>query len=193
MKRTATLTALVIFSLAPAFTWAHPQHDGAGFYAGSLHPFAGLDHLLAMIAVGVWAAQMGGRALWAVPAAFVTSMLVGGMLGFSGIAFPLVEPMVAATVLVAGLLILSGARVSLAYGASLAALFALFHGAAHVADAPVNAALVSYITGFVLTTVLLHLTGIIATLAAHGRAAVLRVAAAPVALTGAWMLVSRLN
>ena len=192
MRRTATaFVALAL--LAPALVHAHPQHAGATLLDGFMHPFIGFDHLLAMIAVGVWAAQIGARAMWALPTAFVIAMLAGGMLGFLGVEVGAVEPLVAATVLVLGILIMSRCHVPLVHGALLAAVFAIFHGASHVAVAPSTANLVAYGTGLVSATVLLHLAGIFAVLAARGRAAVLRLAAAPIALAGAWLLMSRIG
>ena len=190
--RGITLT-LAITVLAPALAYAHPQHSGTGFIQGFVHPLLGFDHLLAMIAVGVWAAQVGGRTTWILPGAFVTAMFAGSMLGLAGFAVPMVEPVVAASVLVLGLVIMFRIRVSVPYAASLAAVFALHHGAAHLADASATVNLITYGAGFTMATTLLHLTGIFAALAFRGREIVLRLAGAPVGLAGAWMLVSNFN
>ena len=142
---------------------AHPFHaTAAGAAAGFLHPFSGLDHLLAMLAVGLWAAQLGGRARWIVPGAFVGAMLAGGLLGFAGLAPPLAEQMVAASVLVLGLLIVTRTRLRPALGAALLGAFALFHGAAHAAELPHAASALAYAAGFCAATVLLHTAGICA-------------------------------
>jgi len=90
--------------LSPTLALAHPGHDHAGVLSGIAHPVFGLDHLLAMVAVGLWAAQQSGKARWALPLAFVSSMLVGGLLGFAGIAMPLMETGIAGSVLALGLL-----------------------------------------------------------------------------------------
>ena len=193
MRKTLTLGPLALALLAPALAAAHPQHAGATLMSGFVHPFLGLDHVLAMIAVGVWAAQMGARAVWAVPTSFVTAMLAGGVLGLIGVEVTAVEPLVAATVLILGMLIMRGVHASVMYGASLAAVFAIFHGAAHLAEAPANENLIAYATGLVVATVLLNLFGICAAFLARGRATVWRLAAAPVALAGALMLVSRIG
>lgn len=193
MRKILNLGPLALALLAPALAGAHPQHAGATLMSGFIHPFIGPDHVLAMIAVGVWATQLGRRAMWVVPTAFVTAMLAGGVLGLVGVEVRAVEPMVAATVLILGMLIMRGVHASVMYGASLAAVFAVFHGTAHLAEAPATENLFAYATGLVLATVLLLLIGIGAAFAARGRVVALRLAAAPVALAGALMLVSRIS
>lgn len=171
---------------------AHPFHGaGGGLVAGIVHPFLGIDHLLAMVAVGVWAAQLGGRWRWAVPLAFVTTMLAGGALGFLGISLRLTEPLVAASVLVLGLLI--ALRVRLQWmGPGLAAGFALFHGLAHAAALPGSASALAYAAGFVAATAALHAAGI--GLGVWMRSSILaaRLAGAPVMIAGCWLLASAL-
>jgi urease accessory protein len=142
----------------------------------------GLDHLLAMLAVGLWAAQLGGRWTWAVPLAFVGSMAAGGALGFAGARLPLVEPMIAASVLALGLLV--ALRVRLRWsGLALVGAFAVFHGIAHAAEIPAEASRLVYVAGFVLASVLLHATGV-----ALGMLPRARLAGIPVALGGLWLL-----
>jgi urease accessory protein len=160
---TLTLTRLAasaaLISLAtPAF--AHTGLHSNGFAAGFAHPFSGLDHLLAMAGVGVWAAQLGGRNLWRVPLAFVGTMLLGALL--SGIAVPLpqVELGIAGSVLAIGLLVGFGAKMPGASAAALVALMALFHGHAHGSALPATASAWSYVAGFVLATSLLHAAGL---------------------------------
>ncbi len=133
---------------------------GAGFLHGLGHPLGGLDHLLAMVAVGLWAAQIGGRALWLVPAAFVAMMLVGGALGMAGIGLPMAEMVVVASVLVLGTLVASASRLPVAAGMAVTGLFALFHGHAHGVEMPEAASPALYGLGFVLTTVALHAIGV---------------------------------
>ena len=193
MRKTVTFGTLATVLLAPAVAWAHPRGPSTSLIDGFMHPIMGIDHVLAMVAVGVWAAQMGARAVWAVPAAFCTAMIAGGMLGLIGIEGPAVEPLVAATVLALGILIMSGFRASVVEGALLAAAFAVFHGAAHMAEATATANLVFYGAGFLAATVLLHLIGISAAFAVRCRDNLLRVAAAPVALAGVWMLLGRIT
>ena len=151
-----------------------------GLAAGFAHPLAGLDHLLAMFAVGVWAAQLGGRALWAVPATFVGSMAAGGLLGFAGLHPPLAEPIIAASVLALGLLIAFAVQRK-APGVVLIALFALFHGVAHALGIPHHDSAAGYAIGFLAPTVFLHVAGVGLGLALRSRA---RFAGAPLALAG---------
>jgi len=193
MRKPTKTLALVLFASLPALVWAHPGHGSGGFLPGFLHPFFGWDHLLAMLAVGVWAAQLGGRALWAVPLAFVTAMALGAWLATQGYAPPLVEPMIAATLLLLGLLVGTAVRLPAVLGAMLAGLFALAHGMAHVTDAAAQASLLNYAAGFLGATALLHAAGIGAALLARARPAVLRLAAMPVALAGAWLLATRVQ
>jgi len=139
---------------------AHPGHNVAGFAPGLAHPFSGLDHILAMIAVGLWAAQIGGRARWAVPATFVGAMTLGGLLGMAGIPVPFVEQGVLVSVFLLGLLIAFAVRLPLAATAPLVGAFALCHGYAHGAEAPQNASAFIYALGFVVATASLHAIGI---------------------------------
>ena len=134
--------------------------QGAGLTAGLAHPFMGLDHLLAMIAVGIWAGQLGGRAVWIVPLTFVSVMAAAAGLGSLGFSLPMLEPAIACSVLVLGLLIAGSIRLPTIAGASLAGLFAVFHGYAHGLELPQAASPVLYGLGFVLTTTLLHGLGI---------------------------------
>lgn len=189
--RTAFGRAVFAFVLlaASAGAAAHPFHPlGTGFAAGFTHPFAGLDHLLAMVAVGLWAAQFGGRWLWAIPLAFVGAMLAGGALGFAGLTLPLLEPMIAASVLALGLLTMFRIRLHAA-GLALVAAFALFHGVAHGAELPVADAALPYAAGFTVATALLHALGLAAGLQLKNAA---RWAGAPIALAGGWLLLNTL-
>jgi urease accessory protein len=161
MKHTRTL-ALVALCLFAGTASAHTgDHGGTGFAGGLAHPFMGLDHLLAMLAIGVWAAQQGGRALWAVPAAFVGAMLLGGAVGLAGWALPQVETAIALSVLLLGLLISSRRQWSVAAGMAIAAVFAVFHGYAHAVEMPIGAAPLLYAAGFALATALLHAVGMV--------------------------------
>ncbi|MGH8047635.1 MAG: HupE/UreJ family protein [Chthoniobacterales bacterium] len=159
MKKTAALLAVLF--LAP--TLAH-AHTGVGlthgFSHGFEHPLFGLDHLLAMVAVGLWAAQIGGRALWAVPLTFVSVMALGGALGVAGVPVPFVEPGIATSVLLLGLFIALAVRMPLAFSIPIVALFAVCHGHAHGAEMPSNASGIMYATGFMIATALLHGCGI---------------------------------
>jgi len=152
---------------------AHTGHaDGAGLAHGFLHPLGGIDHLLAMVAVGVWGARQGGRSVWLLPAAFVAMLAGGAALGMAGAALPAVEAAVAASVVVLGLLAALNKRVPVAAGMALVGLFAVFHGHAHGAEMPEAAQPLHYALGFTAATALLHVAGIAAVLG--GRLATLR-------------------
>jgi urease accessory protein len=147
--------------LLPTAAWAHPGHDATvGFAAGFVHPVTGIDHVLAMVAVGLFAANLGGRALWAVPLSFVSVMALGGALGAAGIALPFVEAGIAISVIVLGLAVALHWKTPIAGAMALAGLFAIFHGHAHGTEMPVDALGLEYGLGFVLATALLHGAGI---------------------------------
>lgn len=162
--RTAAIASLAVGlaglpGLAQAHTGVHlVSADGAA--AGFAHPFLGADHLLAMVAVGLWAASFGGRARGLVPASFVVLMTLGAGLGIAGVALPAVEPMIALSVIALGGLIALAVRVPTAAAAALVALFGLFHGAAHGAEMPAMASPLAYGLGFVAATALLHGVGL---------------------------------
>ena len=140
---------------------AHPGHgDATGFTHGFMHPLGGLDHVLAMVAVGLFAAHLGGRALWLVPAAFVVVMAAGGALGIAGIAVPFVETGIALSVVVLGLAVALRVSVPVLAAMALVGFFAVFHGDAHGAEMPVDASGAGYAAGFLAATALLHGIGI---------------------------------
>ena len=155
------LTIAAAFTLVPTAALAHAGiGDGHGFVHGFAHPLGGLDHILAMVTVGIFAWQLGGRALWLVPASFVLAMAAGGALGIAGVPVPFVELGIAASVIVLGAIVALGANVPLAVAMGLVALFAIFHGHAHGTEMPQDAAGAVYAAGFVLATALLHAGGI---------------------------------
>lgn len=170
MKKLTCLSAifrpalLILFILlAPSLAHAHPGIPGHthGFKNGVMHPLSGLDHLLAMTAVGIWAAQRGGRALWMVPLAFVSVMAIGGMLGMAGLGqMPWTEQAIAASVFTMGILIATAAKLPLPASMAIVGLFALFHGYAHGAEMPATASGLAYGAGFVIATAFLHVSGI---------------------------------
>jgi urease accessory protein len=162
-NRRTTLRAVfaAAATLLPTAAWAHPGHDASvGFVQGFIHPVTGLDHVLAMMAVGLFAAQRGGRALWAVPLSFVSVMALGGVLGIGGIAMPFVEVGIAISVIVLGLAVALRWKTPVAGAMALVASFAVFHGHAHGAEMPVDASAFEYGLGFLLATAVLHLVGI---------------------------------
>ena len=152
-----SLTALAL-STAPAFAHLNPEEHGS-FMAGFSHPLFGLDHILVMVAVGLWASQIGGRALWLVPAAFVGTMAFGFGLAVADVDLPFVEPAILASVVALGLLVAMAARFDTVASAALVAAFALFHGHAHGGELGAAGA-ASFGVGFVVATALLHAAGI---------------------------------
>ena len=132
----------------------------SGFAHGFWHPIGGLDHVLAMVAVGMFAGDLGGRALWAVPASFVAVMAFGGVLGMGHVAIPYVEIGIAVSVIVLGLIVALEAQWPVAAAMALVAVFAIFHGHAHGEEMPMTASGAAYAAGFMLATALLHSIGI---------------------------------
>ncbi len=153
MKKLLLLLALT--AATPAF--AHPGHGDSGLLNGMLHPITGPDHILAMLAVGLWAASFGGKARWAIPAAFVAMMAAGFAFGANGGEMPLLEQGIAASVLVIGLAAAWAQRIPAAAAAAVVGAFALFHGVAHGAEMHGHAAW--FALGFVLSTAALHAAG----------------------------------
>lgn len=152
---------LCVVSMLVSPAWAHPGHAGHEFVDGWMHPLAGLDHLLAMVAVGLLAVRLGGAALWAMPVAFLGAMLAGGVAAAAGMILPGVEYGIMASVLVLGLLVAATRIAPLAVGAALVALFAFFHGYAHAAEMVSGGSLGTYALGFLLATAMLHASGIV--------------------------------
>ncbi len=159
--KTALRSVLVSLALLPGAAFAHTGAGHAhGFVQGFAHPIGGLDHLLAMVAVGLFAAYLGGRALWLVPATFVGVMALGGLLGVSGAALPYVELGIALSVVVLGLLVALRWNFPVAGAMAIAGVFAVFHGYAHGTELPENASGLAYGIGFMIATAVLHLAGI---------------------------------
>ncbi len=158
MKKILFATLLVL-GVTPVF--AHPGHGLTdSFAAGVAHPLSGLDHIAVMVAVGLWAALKGGRALWVWPAAFVGVMLIGGMLGMMHVALPFVEPGILASVVVLGLMVALAVDLPVWAGATIVAVFALLHGHAHGTEVAENVGGIEYMAGFTLATAMLHGVGI---------------------------------
>ena len=189
--RTKTITGLVLAlsglaGPALAHTDAGAVH---GFQAGLLHPLFGVDHVLAMVAVGLWAGLVGGRARLAYPLAFVAMMVVAGLWGMSGATLPGVEIGIAVSVIVLGLAIALKATPPLAAGAAACAIFAIFHGHAHGAELPDGAGALGYAAGFVLATAALHGVGLaLAEMLAQRAPLLARVAGGGLVLAGVAIL-----
>jgi urease accessory protein len=195
MSPTALRALTIALVFAPTLALAHTGPGTVhGFMHGFAHPFGGLDHLLAMVAVGALAAQLGGRALWAVPLGFVAAMLLAGGLGAAGVPLPFVEAGIAVSVVALGLATALRLHLPTIAAVALAAFFALFHGHAHGTEMPAESSALLYGAGFVLATALLHGVGIAAVtlLGVRGGAAaagMTRLGGAAMALAGAVMLV----
>jgi urease accessory protein len=185
--------ALLIAALgSPAF--AHTGEIAGGFLAGLAHPVFGLDHVVAMVAVGLWGALLGPPAIWRLPILFPLVMAFGGVLGIIGVPWPAVEAGIATSAIMLGLMVALAARPPLWIAAALVGAFAIFHGYAHGRELPDGANAVAFSAGFVIATGLLHLTGIAFGLLSRwpaGRVAV-RGAGGAIALVGAAYLSGRL-
>lgn len=184
--------------LIAALPFAAAAHTGAdagmhhGFMSGFLHPLTGVDHLAAMVAVGLWSALTSRRAwpdlLWA-PLGFASMLLVGALLGLAGVQLPVVEPMIAASLLVLGLLVVTQRRLPALAAAALVGLFAVFHGVAHGQELAGDSGAALTLAGMLAATVLLHAAGIaIGWSLRHANRWLPRVAGAAVAIFGAALL-----
>ena len=198
-SRTCTLAARSALTLGvtlwPTLAFAHVEKGRAeGFLAGLHHPVSGLDHVLAMVSVGLWGAQLGAPAVWLLPVTFPIVMAFGGMLGLMGMPLPGVEIGIALSAILLGITVLTEWRPPLWAAAAIVGFFAVFHGHAHGAELPEGANALAYSIGFVVATGTLHAVGI-GIGAIHrwgwGRAA-LRAAGAGVASAGAYFLWSAL-
>jgi urease accessory protein len=165
MPRQQTIArGISVFVLAVLWTpivLAHPQKgEAVGFLTGFRHPISGLDHVLAMVAVGLWGAQLGAPAVWLLPVAFPMVMAMGGMLGLMGIPLPGIEYGIAASAILLGAAVMFEVRPPLAIAATLVGLFAVFHGHAHGTELPPGQSALLYSMGFVIATGCLHAIGI---------------------------------
>jgi urease accessory protein len=162
IRRPWPLLAAALAIAVPATAFAHVEEGGAaGFVSGFLHPLSGWDHILAMVAVGIWGAQLGLPAIWVLPVTFPLVMAFGGFLGLVGVPIPGVELGIAASAIVLGAMVASQARPSLPIAMAIVAAFAIFHGYAHGAELGPGASAVAYSAGFVVATGLLHGLGIL--------------------------------
>lgn len=186
LKRLSATAAILAVTTAPALAHLDPAEHGS-FIAGLSHPLSGADHMLAMIAVGLWAAQIGGKARWAVPAAFVSLMALGFLLALAGAPLPFVEPGILASVIGLGLLVALAVRVPTALSAIIVGTFALFHGHAHGGELGAATAL-GFGLGFIVSTAILHALGVGLGILAGGRSPVVtRILGGMTAAGGAWL------
>jgi urease accessory protein len=191
-----TSLSVFCFTVLASALHAHPGHDGGhdltwDFTNGLGHPLAGWDHLLAMLAVGLWAAQLGGRARWAVPMTFLGTMALGAMLGFGNTGFSWFEQLIALSVLVLGLCVSFARRLTLGESMAIVASFSLIHGFAHGAEIPKTADAVTYAAGFLCATAALLSLGLALGLGAQKfPRSVLRTSGVLIAGIGSWMLIA---
>jgi len=187
-----TALGLATIVSTPAFAHLDPVEHGS-LLAGFSHPLFGADHVLAMVGVGLWASLLGVRALWAVPAAFVATMMVGFAAAMANVGLPFVEPVIAASVVVLGLLALAAVQAPIPVAMTMVGFFALFHGYAHGGELG-EAGASSFMIGFALATALLHAVGLaiglgFARLAGSGKGRwVTRFAGGLTALGGLWIV-----
>ena len=161
IRRSAPLAVILLVGFLPTTASAHGETGTVGgFLSGFGHPLGGLDHIVAMVAVGLWGAFLGGRAMWTLPVVFPVVMALGGALGVVGVALPGVETGIALSGIVLGILVSLAARPPLWVAAVIVGIFAIFHGHAHGAELPEAANALTFAMGFVISTGLLHLGGI---------------------------------
>ncbi len=192
MRRLLPLAALLAL---PHPALAHITGVASGFGAGFSHPLLGPDHLVAMVAVGLWGAQLGNPAIWVLPIAFPLVMAVGGLIGISGAEVPYPEMAIALSGVALGLMVALRVRIAFWAAAIVVAVFALFHGYAHGKEMPVAANAESFAIGFVVATGLLHLVGITIGTVDRTRAgsAAIRCLGAAIAVAGCFFVVSTLG
>jgi urease accessory protein len=183
------LLAVLAALSSPAFAHTTPG-QAEGFATGFLHPLSGLDHVLAMVAVGIWGAQLKRPAIWVLPVTFPLVMSFGGLLGIRGVPLPGVEIGVAVSAVVLGIVIAFELRPPLWVAGVIVSIFAIFHGHAHGTELPKAASPLTYAAGFVLATGLLHVCGILIGLVDlfPAGAKVLRTAGGFIAVIGAFLL-----
>jgi urease accessory protein len=183
-----TLLALLL-ALTPSLAFAHVGiGDAHGIAHGFLHPVSGVDHILAMVAVGLFAAHLGGRAVWLVPLAFVAMMAFGGALGMAGVALPYVEIGIGLSVVVLGIILASRTTPPVVIAMALVGIFAMFHGHAHGAEMPESVSGLAYGAGFIVATAMLHAMGVAFGMLIGSERRVTQLAGSATALAGFAML-----
>lgn len=194
VTRVALLVGLAVATL-PLPLAGHEGGSAAGLLSGLYHPISGLDHVLAMVAVGIWGAQLGAPAIWVLPVTFPVVMAFGGMSGLLGMPLPGVEVGIGLSALLLGLMVALERRIDLPVAAALVGFFAIFHGYAHAVELPDGQSGLLYSMGFVMATGALHGVGILIGLIhrwAWGKKA-LRLCGVAIALSGVWFTWSGLS
>ncbi len=187
------LVLLLATLVAPSLAHAHlGVSETSGFVHGMSHPPSGLDHICAMIAVGLWAAQMGRRSIWAIPLAFIAVIALGGILGGMDFTVPFVETGIVVSVLTLGVLIAASVRLPLTTSIAIVGLFAIFHGQAHGAEMPGTALGIAYGAGFLIATAFVHASGIGLGIAIQNLASpkIIRFAGMAIVLCGGYLFLS---
>jgi urease accessory protein len=189
-SRLAALLTLSVTMLAyiPTAGAHNIGAEGAGFITGLAHPFMGLDHLLAMIAVGIWAAQTGGSAVWRLPLSFIVMMAFAALISASGFSLPALEPLIAGSVVLLGLMVVFAIRLPINLSMLLVGLFAVLHGYAHGLEIPQASSAILYGSVFVLATTLLHLIGIGLGKVAYRKHLLSRLIGSMIALAGLYLV-----
>lgn len=154
------LATVPFLAFLPSQALAHPGHGDLGLFQGLMHPIGGLDHVLAMVLVGIFAFQRGGRATWLLPASFIAAMAVGGAIGMAGFQLPLVEFGIGLSIVVLGAVVAFGFAAPISVAMALVAAFAIFHGHAHGAEMPDTVGGIAYGAGFMAATALLYAVGV---------------------------------
>ncbi len=183
---------MMVMLVLPRLAMAHAGHDhgDGGLAAGFAHPLTGLDHLIAMLAIGLWASQLGGPSVVMLPVTFVSVMLVGAVASMYGLNLPLVEPVIVASLLVVGLLVACAAKLPMSAGIVITAAFAFFHGAAHGQETG-EASPLLFAIGALLATILLHIIGVMlgSMLKAKASELAVRIIGSTVAAAGLLMMI----
>lgn len=184
-----TISLMILTAAGAAFGHAE-QGVAGGLVSGLLHPIVGPDHLVAMVAVGLWGAQLKNPAIWILPVTFPVVMAIGGLLGVAGVTLPFIEMGIAASALILGAVVAFNARPPLWIAALLVGIFAIFHGHAHGTELPAAANALAYGVGFVISTGLLHLAGILLGVLTRwpAGARAIRVCGGAIATLGAYFL-----
>lgn len=193
-RAVTALSATVLAALLPQIALAHPAPSGGGFLAGLNHPLHGADHLLAVLAVGLWAGQLGRPVAWALPAAFIAFMGLGAAVAIGGVAVPGGEWGVALSVAVLGALISADRRLAMPAAMAVASVFALAHGHAHGSALPAHADPVFYGLGFTIATVVVQMSGVALGIiaASPARRQLLRAGGVAMTLAGIFIALSQL-
>lgn len=191
MEPSAKFLIFLILLGVSATASAHPGHEVSGLMAGLMHPFSGMDHLLAMMAVGLWAVQNGNRQLWLLPGTFMVVMALGAMVAMAYPLLPLMESGIAASVLLLGMFTMLSLQVAARFSVAVTGLFGFFHGYAHGLEILGDIDTGTYALGFLAATAALHFSGILIGIAARPRFLLLtRMLGAVITASGIWLLSS---